>query len=56
MTDKKVTLTLDGAEPLELNVLRGTLGQHVIDVRALGNSGLYTFDPGIPPRHPASPE
>lgn len=46
MTDKKVTLTLDGAEPLELNVLRGTLGQHVIDVRALGNSGLYTFDPG----------
>ena len=47
MTDKKVTLTLQDDTALELDVLQGTLGQDVVDVRALGSSGLFTFDPGF---------
>lgn len=47
MADKKVTLTLDGEAPVELDVLQGTLGQDVVDVRNLGSKGLFTFDPGF---------
>ncbi|WP_432206199.1 citrate/2-methylcitrate synthase, partial [Bacillus subtilis] len=32
---------------IELDVLKGTLGQDVVDVRNLGSSGLFTFDPGF---------
>ncbi|SUB17846.1 Citrate synthase [Pantoea agglomerans] len=47
MTDKKVTLTLQDGTSIELDVLKGTLGQDVVDVRTLGSSGLFTFDPGF---------
>ncbi len=47
MADKKATLTLDGEAPIELNVLKGTLGQEEIDVRTLGSKGYFTFDPGF---------
>lgn len=48
MTDKKVTLALnDGSDPVELQVVQGTLGQPVVDVRNLGSQGLFTFDPGF---------
>jgi len=47
MTDKKVTLTLQDNSTLELDVMQGTLGQDVVDVRALGSQGLFTFDPGF---------
>lgn len=48
MTDKKVILDLnDGSDPVALQVLQGTLGQDVLDVRTLGGQGLFTFDPGF---------
>lgn len=50
MTTKatKATVTLDnGAAPIELPVLSGTLGNDVIDIRSLGKHGLFTYDPGF---------
>ncbi|SFM86846.1 citrate synthase [Izhakiella capsodis] len=47
MADKKATLTLEGGTPIELKVLKGTLGQEVVDVRTLGSNDLFTFDPGF---------
>ncbi len=37
MTDRKAILTIDGEEPIELPVLKGTRGQDVIDVGSLGS-------------------
>ncbi len=47
MADKKATLTLQDHDTIELAVLSGTEGPDVIDVRALGSKGLFTFDPGF---------
>lgn len=47
MSNKKVTLTATGETSVEMNVLKGTLGNEVIDIRTLGNSGYFTFDPGF---------
>ncbi|MEI3775905.1 citrate synthase [Pectobacterium brasiliense] len=47
MADKKATLTLEGKDPIELNVLSGTLGYDEIDIRPLGSKGYFTFDPGF---------
>ena len=50
MTNKptKATLTFDnGAEPIELPMLSGTLGNDVIDIRNLGKHGVFTYDPGF---------
>ncbi|MCI4180552.1 citrate (Si)-synthase, partial [Dickeya dianthicola] len=47
MADKKATLTIDGKESIELNVLSGTLGNDEIDIRSLGSKGYFTFDPGF---------
>ncbi|WP_350238168.1 citrate synthase [Pectobacterium colocasium] len=47
MADKKATLILEGKEPIELNVLSGTLGHDEIDIRPLGSKGYFTFDPGF---------
>ena len=45
---KTVTLQGEGFENLELPVLSGTLGQDVIDIRALSKgTGMFTFDPGF---------
>lgn len=44
----KATLTFDnGAEPIELPILSGTLGNDVIDIRNLGKHGVFTYDPGF---------
>jgi len=44
----KATLTFDnGAKPIELPVLSGNLGPSVIDIRSLGKSGYFTYDPGF---------
>ena len=44
----KVTLTFDnGAPPIELPILTGSLGTDVIDIRSLGKHGIYTYDPGF---------
>ncbi|MBA3696448.1 MAG: citrate (Si)-synthase, partial [Methylotenera sp.] len=44
----KATLTFDnGAPPIELPMLSGTLGNDVIDIRSLGKHGIFTYDPGF---------
>lgn len=44
----KVTLTFDnGAAPIELPILSGSMGNDVIDIRSLGKHGLFTYDPGF---------
>jgi citrate synthase len=48
MTGKLAQLVVDGVEkPIELPVLKGTLGPDVVDVRSLTSSDLFTFDPGF---------
>lgn len=44
MADTKAKLTLNGDDAIELDVLKGTLGQDVIDIRTLGSKGVFTFD------------
>ncbi len=46
MADKKAILKIDGKE-VELPILQGTAGQDVIDVRSLGATGYFTYDPGF---------
>src|SRR5512137_1508572 len=44
----KATLVFDnGAPPIDLPVLSGNLGEDVIDIRALGKHGYFTYDPGF---------
>jgi hypothetical protein len=40
MADTKAKLTLNGDTAIELDVLKGTLGQDVIDIRTLGSKGV----------------
>ncbi|NLW04956.1 MAG: citrate (Si)-synthase [Pseudomonadaceae bacterium] len=48
MADKKAVLTVDGLEnTVELPILTGSIGPDVIDVRGLGATGLFTYDPGF---------
>ena len=46
MADKKAILKV-GDKEIELPILSGTAGHDVIDVRALGSIGHFTFDPGF---------
>ena len=46
MTQRTATLTIDG-RTIELPILEGTLGPDVIDTRALGSQGFFTYDPGF---------
>jgi citrate synthase len=44
----KATITFDdNIKSIDLPVLSGTLGNDVIDIRALGKHGVYTYDPGF---------
>lgn len=44
----KATLNFDnGTDAIELPVLSGTLGNDVIDIRALSKHGVFTYDPGF---------
>ena len=47
MANKVATLHIPGKEPIELPILSGTEGPEVIDVRALGSHGYFTYDPGF---------
>ncbi|AMG29722.1 citrate synthase [Grimontia hollisae] len=47
MAEKKATLHIEGKAPIELPIKGGTVGPEVIDVRALGANGFFTFDPGF---------
>ena len=46
MADKTAILKV-GDKEIELPILSGTAGLDVIDVRALGKAGLFTYDPGF---------
>lgn len=46
MSNDKATLTV-GDTSVELPIHKGTAGQDVIDVRALGKHGYFTYDPGF---------
>ena len=44
----KATITFDnGAAPIELPILSGSLGNDVIDIRNLSKHGVFTYDPGF---------
>jgi len=44
----KATINFDnGATPIELPMLSGSLGNDVIDIRTLGKHGVFTYDPGF---------
>lgn len=47
MADSKASLSIDGKEVAELPVVSGTAGNDVIDIRTLGASGYFTYDPGF---------
>ena len=48
MESKRVaTLTLDDGRSVELPMYSGTLGPDVIDIRALGKLGVFTYDPAF---------
>lgn len=47
MADKKAQLIIEGKAPVELQVLTGTMGPDVIDVRNLIASDHFTYDPGF---------
>lgn len=48
MANRTATLKLDGwDESIDLPVYSGSIGPDVIDVRALVDKGLFTFDPGF---------
>ncbi|NMP16713.1 citrate synthase [Thalassotalea sp. Y01] len=47
MAENKATLSVNGEEIAELPVLSGTAGNDVIDIRALGSAGYFTYDPGF---------
>src|SRR5487761_2387007 len=41
------TLTLDDGRSMQLPIVSGTLGPDVIDIRALGKLGVFTYDPAF---------
>lgn len=44
----KATISFDnGATPIDLPILKGSMGTDVIDIRALGKHGYFTYDPGF---------
>ena len=47
MTERKAILSIEGEAPIELPVLKGTLGQDVVDIGSLGSHGFFTYDPGF---------
>jgi citrate synthase len=48
LSNMKVALSQDGQKPAEFNVLSGTMGPSVIDIRSLyRDTGQFTYDPGF---------
>ena len=48
MADKIARLSIDGvAKPIDLPVLKGSVGPDVIDIAQLSAAGLFTYDPGF---------
>ena len=46
-SDKSATLTFPDGETMELPIYQPTEGTDVIDIRALGKYGYFTYDPGF---------
>jgi citrate synthase len=46
-TNRVAKLILDDGRSVELPILSGTLGSDVIDIRALGKLGVFTYDPAF---------
>lgn len=44
---KYATLNIPGKDPINLPILKGAMGPEVIDIRALGKEGYFTYDPGF---------
>lgn len=44
---RKVTLTYNEGQTIDLPVLSGTVGPDVIDIRTFGKTGMFTYDPGF---------
>ena len=40
-------LNIPGKDPIKLPILKGNMGPEVIDIRALGKQGYFTYDPGF---------
>ncbi len=47
MADSKASLSIDGEVVADLPILQGTAGNDVIDIRTLGSTGYFTYDPGF---------
>ncbi|GHE78882.1 citrate synthase [Thalassotalea profundi] len=47
MADIKASLSIDGKVVADLPILSGNAGNDVIDIRTLGSSGYFTYDPGF---------
>ena len=47
MSDKNAILQLPGQEPVDLPIHSGSAGNDVIDIRSLGKTGYFTYDPGF---------
>ncbi len=47
MTGQKAILHLPGQDAIELPILKGTIGNDVIDISSLGKYGYFSYDPGF---------
>jgi len=47
MAESKASLSINGKEIAQLPILSGSAGNDVIDIRTLGASGYFTYDPGF---------
>jgi citrate synthase len=47
MAESVATLNVNGKKVAELPILKGTAGKDVLDIRALGSKGYFTYDPGF---------
>ena len=47
MSSNHVILTLPNGNTIEMPILEGSLGHHVIDIKELSKQGYFTFDPGF---------
>lgn len=47
MSDKSAQLMIDGVKIIDLPILKPTLGSDVLDITRLGDTGLFTLDPGF---------
>ncbi len=43
----KAVLTYDGGKSIDLPIYSGSIGPDVIDIRSLGQTGMFTYDPGF---------